>query len=165
VSTARAPERPARSIPPRAQLAPDVQPYERRTRRPAPPLRVVERSRARRRVGAFSMLVTLVVFASLFGAVVSSTWRVQSQQHLDQLNRDVATAQARYESLRLQVAHLEAPDRIVHDATQRLGMVQPANTTYLLPPPTDTAPESGDTTHAETAQGQWDTVKPYLGQR
>jgi cell division protein FtsL len=165
MSTARAPARPTRSIPPRAQLAPDVQPYERRTRRPAPPLRVIERSRARRRVGAFSMLVTLVVFASLFGAVVSSTWRVQSQQHLDQLHRDVATAQARYESLRLQVAQLEAPGRIVDVATNGLGMVQPANTTYLLPPPTDGAPAGADADHAETAQGEWDTVKPYLGQR
>jgi cell division protein FtsL len=109
----------------------------------------------------------MIVFAALFGAVVSSTWRVQSQQHLDDLDAKVTAAQTRYEQLRLEVAQLDSPARIVDVATHRLGMVQPGSTTYLLPPPNDdTTPTTADPASAvpdESAQGDWTDVKPYLG--
>jgi cell division protein FtsL len=55
----------------------------------------------------------------------------ENQFRLDGLQQQAATAQAKYEKLRLQVAALEAPARIVSVAEGRLGMVQPASVTYL----------------------------------
>ena len=55
----------------------------------------------------------------------------ENQFRLDGLQQQAATEQASYEKLRLQVAELETPARIVSVAEGRLGMVQPASVTYL----------------------------------
>jgi hypothetical protein len=82
--------------------------------------------------------------------------------------------------LRLEVARLEAPARIVAEAA-RLGMVPPPLTTYLVPPAPAAAPASdveeagvasaedpgtpSDDTEALGSVGasSWEEVKPYLG--
>jgi hypothetical protein len=115
------------------------------------------------------------VVAGLFGTVVCSTWLVQGQQRLDEMSRTVAEEQARYELLRLEVARLEAPERIVAEAA-RLGMVPPPLTTYLVPPApapavddagVATAEDSRDSSDSEALGGvgasSWEEVKPYLG--
>jgi cell division protein FtsL len=132
----------------------------------------------RRRARLFGVLAALAVFGALFGAVVFSTFIVQGQQRLDRLNDQVGDAQAEYERLRLQVAQLESPSRIVDEATRRLGMVEPPRTTYLLPPPAaDDGPEgtaaaagpgaaAGDQAAASDGEPQaddWRAVKPFLG--
>ena len=55
----------------------------------------------------------------------------ENQFTLDRLTQTAATEQASYEKLRLQVAQLEAPARIVSEAEGRLGLVQPGSVTYL----------------------------------
>jgi len=144
------------------------------TRERRPQLRVVDEPRTRRlSVGAIAVLVVGAVFAVLFGLVVFHTVLLKNQQRIDRLSAQVTDEQARYQSLRLQVAQLEAPQRILDVATQKLGMVPPDNTTYLTPAATTPAStpgaNEGDSAVTETAgpsddgASAWPTVKPYLG--
>jgi hypothetical protein len=135
---------------------------------PPPPLRVVgpgertaaaKRRRARLVVGA-----TVTIFASMvFGLVLVHVILAQNQLRLDQLNTRAAAEQVTYERLRLQVAQLESPARIVKEATDR-GMVMPPGVTYLLP----TTPQASSTTVSSGTAGNpaassaWPEVKPEL---
>jgi cell division protein FtsL len=153
-----------------------VAPQPRRTpatRERRPQLRVVDAPTPRRlNLAVVTTLVVGAVFAVLFGLVVFHTLLLQNQQKLDHLNTQVSEAQGKYQSLRLQVAQLEAPQRIIDVATHKLGMVPPDGTTYLTP-----AASSGASTNAGASQGDatntaapstdetaaWPLVKPYLG--
>jgi cell division protein FtsL len=144
------------------------------TRERRPQLRVVDQPRPRRlSLAVVTALVVGAVFAVLFGLVVFHTVLLQNQQKLDHLNTQVSDAQGQYQSLRLHVAQLEAPQRIIDVATHKLGMVPPDGTTYLTP-----AAGSGASTGADASQGDatneaaspstddaaaWPLVKPYLG--
>lgn len=144
------------------------------TRERRPQLRVVDEPAPRRlNLGVVTALVVGAVFAVLFGLVVFHTLLLQNQQQLDHLDAQVSDAQANYQSLRLRVAQLEAPQRIIDVATHKLGMVPPDGTTYLTP-----AADSGASTSAGANQGDatndtaapsnddaaaWPLVKPYLG--
>jgi cell division protein FtsL len=157
-----------------------------------PPLRVVteaELREAKRRARTrTSVLVGAVVFAiTIFGVVVAHVLLIQGQFELDSLQRASAQRQAQYDRLRLQVAQLESPDRIVATAQQRLGMVSPPTITYLAPsadavPAVATAPadasrevsapaaspaQQSSRKHeaASTAPpANWSTVKPHLSE-
>ena len=147
--------------------------------RPAPPLRVVtpeELREARRRVRARRAVAAAVVFVAvaLFGVVVAHVLLMQGQFELEATQREAATQQAEYDRLRLQVAELESPERIVAAAQERLGMVSPPTITYLAPS-ADTMPATpagdGDGGHRDTpARGtaappsSWSTVKPHLSE-
>lgn len=155
--------------------APDRVEREERRR---PHLRVVDDQVAadRKRRSAGGLLGTLVVvllFASVFGVVVFQVFLVQSQSHLDQLDRDIAKQEARAKDLRLQTADLEAPDRIVKDAQSRLGMIAPGDVVYLQPHPGDDANATFDpakdkapvtTTPPVTTAGQYGTSQYGAGQ-
>jgi cell division protein FtsB len=116
-------------------------------------------------------LVGSVGIAALFALAAFHAMLASGQAQLDQLESRVGDAQARYESLRLDVAELEAPDRIVREAQERLGMVPPPGVTYLTPSeavtnevgqaavtPSPTQSDAGD-------RAAWATVKPYLSGR
>lgn len=79
------------------------------------------------------MLVSLAVLVSLLGLVASHVVLTQGQFRLDVLRTRTASEQERYERLRLKVAELESPSRIVAAAQERLGMVPPPSVTYLSP--------------------------------
>jgi cell division protein FtsL len=140
-----------------------------------PPLRVVEPERParravdpRRRARLMTAIVVLVVVGSLFGLVASHVVLTQGQFRLEQLEQQSADAQARYERLRLQVAQLESPERIVAAAQERLGMVPPPGVTYLSP----TGVEDGASQQEEQPQAaadglaagaeDWSTIKRHL---
>ncbi|HEX9992897.1 MAG TPA: septum formation initiator family protein [Acidimicrobiales bacterium] len=111
-----------------------------RPRRARPDLRVVDPDELspaarRRRARILCTLVAVVVVGSLFGVTAMHTVLVADQGELDVLDRRVAEQEARYERLRLEVAELESPDRIVREATERLGMVPAADVVYLTPSP------------------------------
>ncbi|MCU1462186.1 MAG: hypothetical protein JWO37_2261 [Acidimicrobiales bacterium] len=88
-----------------------------------------QRRRARLLVG----LVACVVVAGLFGAVFFHVLLTQGQLQLDRIQTRAAAEHARNERLRLEVAELQSPERIVAAAQQQLGMVPPASVTYLSP--------------------------------
>lgn len=102
-----------------------------------------------------------LVMVAVFAAVAFQVVLVQSQFRLDALDRAAATEQTRYERLRLQVAELSAPERIVGEATGRLGMVTPAKIEYLRLPWALTRNEKQLPDGAEVAEG-WREVKPHL---
>jgi hypothetical protein len=108
------------------------------------------------------VVLTLLLFAALFGVAVSHALLIESQASLDRLDDQVAVEQDRYERLRMERAELESPDRIVAEATQ-MGMVPADDVTWLTPDQpapegVDAAPESG----AEAPGTSWPEVKSYL---
>ena len=125
-------------------------------RRAAPPLRVVGPAprRRRRRGRLVTVLVSAAVLVSLFGLVASHVMLTQGQFRLDTLRTRTASEQARYERLRLKVAELESPSRIVATAQERLGMVPPHSVTYLSPTGAVSAPagDAGEGEDESTAQ-------------
>jgi len=143
--------------------------------------RRLERSRVRggRRQGPapdrplrLALVATAVLtVVTIFGAAIFHVLLIQSEFRLDRLHQEAAKEQARYEKLRLDVAQLSAPERIVATAQQRLGMVVPPQVAYLMVP---APPDSGkDNTGAQGAGpddpaapslvGGWEEVKPHLG--
>jgi cell division protein FtsL len=116
-----------------------------------------------------ALLATAVLtVGTIFGAAIFHVLLIQSEFRLDLLHKEAAKEEARYEKLRLDVAQLSAPERIVATAQQRLGMVVPPQIAYLMAP----APQDGrasDTTSEDPAApslaGGWAEVKPHLGTR
>lgn len=113
-----------------------------------------------------SLVVAGAVLAALcvFGVVVFHVMLTQNQFRLDALQDQALERQAEYDRLRLQVAELESPDRIVADAQQRLGMVTAPKITYLAPTVEDTpggAAPAADPKATAAGTG-WSLVKPHL---
>ena len=73
--------------------------------------------------------------AGLFAIVGVRVLLAQGQGPVDKLESQVTAAQAENQRLRLDVARLESPSRIVAEAQARLGMVPPA--VVDLPPRPD----------------------------
>jgi cell division protein FtsB len=144
---------------------------------PAKPAKPLERKEARRHLRVVpeagrrlrisprtGVVLTVSLFGALFGVAVSHAMIIESQMDLEQLDDRAATEQARYERLRLDVAELESPDRIVHEAQDRLGMVPADDTVWLTPDqpaPSDGSSGREDTT-ADTPATSWADIKPYL---
>ena len=133
--------RPTRPVRPMARVTPA------REVRPTPDLQVVPRRASRSRLGIIGAIALTLLFGSMLGLAVFHSVLVQGQLRLDQTNRRIEQEQARERELRLQVAQLAAPERILAAAEQR-GMVQPNDRKYLAavvpnnvvpPPPTTKA--------------------------
>jgi cell division protein FtsL len=75
----------------------------------------------------------VVIFVLLFALAAFQAVLVSSQQRLDELERQVAVEQDRYQDLRVEVARLEAPERIMNTALYQLGMVPSGQATYVVP--------------------------------
>lgn len=127
-------------------------------------LRVVRPTRARlglRLSPRAGVVLTVLAFVALFAVAVCHALLIEGQASVDELDRDVAAEQARYEELRLEVAELKSPARIRTEATERLGMVPGGERVWLTPEEparSDDAPED-DTDSPETSAA---SVKPYL---
>jgi cell division protein FtsL len=135
-----------------------------------PPLRVVPPDYVpprvrRRRARLFVAGVSTLVVLGLFGIVSLHVALTQGQFRLDRLQARADAQQARYEQLRLQVAELESPERIVAVAQERLGMVSPPAVTYLSPTKATssrTAARKQSGTAAAGPSTSWNEVKPHL---
>lgn len=160
--------------PVRVSHAPLVVPDGDRPARPRPHLRLVvdgrlDRAARRRRARRLAVLVGAGAVASLMALATTHAMLVSSQVRLDDLEAQAADAQARHQSLRLEVASLEDPARVVTIATDRLGMIPADSTVYLPPvnPPTGGEPGGEDDTAADDGADApalpWGAVKPYLG--
>lgn len=155
-----------------ATLRPDRRPGP----APAPPgrhLRLVpppgyrsprsRRRRARLAASALAALAATVVFGLVAFQVVLS----EGQVRLEQLRRRAAAEQERYDRLRLEVAELESPGRVIAMAQQRLGMVAPPGVTYLSPSGAEVAVRSAPAPAppADGGEGRWPAVKAHLAGR
>ena len=118
------------------------------------------------RLALFATAVLTV--GTIFGAAIFHVLLIQSEFRLGRINRDAAKEQVRYEKLRLDVAQLSAPERIVATAQQRLGMVVPPQVAYLMAPAPQGSGDQGanpDDPAAPSLAGGWAEVKPHLGIR
>jgi cell division protein FtsL len=157
--------------------APARRPNPRPTPRPAPEVRpghlrvVAPTERVRRRLTpAVGVLLTALLFATLFLVAIAHTVLVQGQVRLDALDTQLTVEQARYQDLRTKVAEMESPARVV-TAAEEMGMVSPQDLVYLQPtapdpstvaaPPADASTEpNGDV--ASGADNTWSVMKPLL---
>ena len=127
-------------------------------------------------------LATVSVFAVMVGMVVLQTKMAQEQERLDKIQQQTKLAQQAYDHLRVVVAAMESPAAITASAA-RLGMVPPAQVTYLTPTAADRAevtaalaaigalgsagatngstPASGASSDLSPGSG-WTTVKPLV---
>ncbi len=130
--------------------------------------------RRRRRMRLAGMALAAFVIALLFAAVGMHVVLAQNQFRLDQLNAQAARQQERYQQLRLQVDQLSSPSRIIGTAEGRLGMVTPAQVTFLKPSSATAGPPAGSGGSvgaapsgpaAATAPADWSTVKSHLAAR
>jgi cell division protein FtsL len=106
------------------------------------------------------VVLTMLAFVALFAVAVCHALLIQGQAGVDELDQRVATAQARYQRLRLQVAELESPQRIAQEARE-MGMVPAGQTVWLTPDepaPADAAADSLEE-RTDTSAAR---VKPYL---
>lgn len=170
---ARAASSPARRpVParhPGVSTVPQASPPERRPR-----LRIVDDARLqagarRRRMRLVFVVAGIAAAGSLFALAGFNAMLVSGQGRLDRLERQVAEAQSAYSAARLRVAELEAPERIVQVAQQRLGMHLPDDVHYLTPSAI-LADEAGTATTAPEVRDDpgasgWASVKPYLAGR
>jgi len=137
----------------------------------APRLRVVHggtatqtQVRTRRLTGLHVVCVAVAgVLALLFVLAVMQTAIAQGQAHLDDLGAQTSDAQAEAQALRLTVAQLESPERIISEAENRLGMVEPETISYVapadptqavVPNPTPPAPTPAEDAAAEDAAAE-----------
>ena len=142
---------------------------EKRSAEPRRILRLVrpgERSpqSRRRRARLAAVFTVFAAVAGVFAVVAFHVVITQNEFRLDQLRTKAATEQSRYERLRLQVAQLDSPDRIVSTAQHQLGMVQPPSIAYLAPVQPAPGLGGGDSASAAGPAG-WNPVKPQLAAR
>ena len=131
-------------------------------------LRIVEREPRQLRLPrgrAAVVMAFAAVAAVMLGLVYLHVVLAQRQIELDRLTARTAAAEQQYQALRLQVAQLEAPGRIISDAEGRLGMRPPPSVRYVSPPPTSrpapAAPRT-PTTAAPKGDADWPAVKSVL---
>jgi cell division protein FtsL len=137
--------------------------------KPRPPLRVVTADFVparvkRRRARLLAVAVSLLVGLGLLGIACLHVVLTQGQFELDKINARAEREQERFEQLRLEVAELESPERVVAAAQERLGMVPPPGVTYLTPSGPVTGPQRVDR-QPKPANGpptSWAEVKPHL---
>lgn len=134
------------------------------TPRARPKLTVVDPRVARRQriVRRSTVVLTIMTVVSLFALVGFSVLISQHQLALERTQQRTVDARRHYEELRLEVAGLSAPTRIVTEAEQRLGMVEPAQITYLAA----VLPGLPRTTSVEPLEPRgWSEVKAHLDDR
>ncbi|HEV3351615.1 MAG TPA: hypothetical protein VG076_01760 [Acidimicrobiales bacterium] len=132
MATRLAPARPVRA--PRPEATPSARP----DLRVVPSDYVSARTR-RKRARLVVVLSGIAIAAALFGVVAFHVVLTQNQLDLQHLRAQADAASIRQQQLRLQVAQLESPERVVA-AAQALGMVPPATVRYLSPNGTAATP-------------------------
>jgi cell division protein FtsL len=110
-----------------------------------PDLRVVV-ERPGHSAGTYLVALALsILFLVLFGLAVFHTVLIGAQGRLDELDAQIEAQQDRQLRLRLQLAELESPERIVDAATDDLGMVPPGEVVWLAPPDAGATSGAGET--------------------
>lgn len=120
-----------------AAPSPAPAPERRAPARRESPLRVAPKPGRRSLLSLLGTTALGLLFLAVLGIVVFQTLLVQTQSRLDELNGQIETQEHLADQHRLQLAELEAPGRIVDEATQRLGMVEPSEVLYLRHEPAD----------------------------
>lgn len=99
----------------------------------APDLKVVAPAARRRRGWQVGTIAGGLLFLALFAIAGAHTLIVQQQRHIDDVNSRITEAEDRAEALKVELAELQSPERIVQEARDHLGMVQAPTPVYLQP--------------------------------
>jgi hypothetical protein len=116
-----------------------IQPNARRAAAPVrrrPALRVVDTRRdgTRRSVaGLAGTVLATVLFASVFSVVACQVLLVSNQSRLDDVNTRIDAQVSTGKNLQRDIEGLRSPERIVREATERMGMVAPTDVGNLQP--------------------------------
>lgn len=116
------------AAPARRRPSPSPPPAVRRKR--AAPLEAIEPARSTMRMLGTAALVSILgvlLLMAMFHALI-----VQGQRELDRMNTDIETATSVNDRLQLELAQMEAPERIVA-AARSYGMVDAPEVVYLSP--------------------------------
>lgn len=133
-----------------------------------PDLRVVA-ERSGHSTGTYLVALAMsLLFLVLFGLAVFHTVLIGAQDQLDGLDARIEAEQDRQHRLRLRLAELESPERIVEVATGDLGMVAPDEVVWLSPvegttPPADDGRPAGGPSDAEVDGGGSEVAGPVAG--
>lgn len=126
-------------------------------------LTMAERRRRTRLLLEGGVVLAVVV---VFGLVYLHVVLAQRQFAIDRATAQVQSEQARYQTLRLEVAQLGSPQNIIATAEGQLGMVQPASVVYLTPAHETGAPAaksaSPGTEVAPAGDADWPQIKSQL---
>jgi len=120
------------------------------------PLRVAPEAPASRRLMAVWVAAVVALLVAVLVVTASQALLVQGQDRLDELQGRIVEEEQRAERQQLQLAELQAPERVVAAATERLGMVAPDDVVHLRSDPADDAtiaaeaPPSGEPTEEAT---------------
>ena len=95
------------------------------------PLRLLQSKRVRMPHLGMWMVYTMVAIVAFFGLIYSRTALDESAFQLQQIQNETAAEQERFQQLRLQVARLKSPERIV-PAAQEMGLVFPDDVTPVV---------------------------------
>lgn len=110
----------------------------------------------RQRRSAASVLgsvLLVLVFLSVLGVVVFQALLVQTQSRIDDLETQIVAEERRARDLRLELAELRSPERIVSAARDRLGMIPPGEVLYLQHDEADAAVLEAPPAEAPTPDG------------
>jgi cell division protein FtsL len=122
-------------------------------------LGVARQHRTRLWLGLAGAAAVIVAFGLVYLHVIAA----QRQFTLDDLNTQVTQQEATYQRLRLQVAQLNSPARIVAEAETKLGMVQPSSVTYLTPSGSSASATPGASpSQAPAGDSDWPQVKALI---
>ena len=116
-----------------ALTQPQTEPTPRPGRRTGRHLRPVRRPVPRRSPAVPVLVGAGIVVSALFALAAMHALLIGGQIRLDGMQREVASESEEIRRLRLRVAELESPDRVLDVARTRLGMVQPTEVGYLAP--------------------------------
>jgi len=109
---------------------------------PIPRKKIVGAETRRKKTGiTFSIFLGVTIsFILLFSVAGSHAFLVSVQQEVDSLQRQITEGMGNSRELRIEVAELKNPERILSAAEGRLNMLPPPNrkqlrTIFELPPP------------------------------
>ena len=132
---------------------------------PAPKLKVVRRKTRKlikrsgaRRFAPTYIVAAIAVAAIVCGVLLEQVVLAQSAFRLTEINKRLATAEARQEELLAEVAELESPGRIERYARTNLGMTDPSTIEYVV---ADVV--LGDGTKVDNVIATEDVVAPSMG--
>ncbi|MDP8959253.1 MAG: hypothetical protein M3N51_08660 [Actinomycetota bacterium] len=119
-----------------------------------PRLRLVPGGAARLPKLAPWVMFTMAVLTAFFGLILSRTALDRTAFVLEELKGQIAVETARYQSLRLEVARLQSPQRVL-PAAEEMGLVFPSQVQTVTAP--------GLVDDEEAADERWAELKSVLG--
>ncbi len=96
--------------------------------------------------------------------------RMNQEQQLASVRREYARVRAENRSLRKRIAEIKSPEYIERYAREKLGLIKPGETAYVvLPPnrsvsPSQTPTRSIEPTRSVEATGTWDRIRAFFSE-